>query len=147
MTEAIGEAEKAYREGEVPIGAVIVKDGHIIGCGHNETESQKDVTAHGEMTAIRLAESNLGGWRLSGCTMYVTAEPCTMCAGAIVLSRIERLVTGTASPKSGACWSLKDLLCDDRLNHNVELTKGVLEEECSRLLRDFFKEMRHNRQY
>lgn len=145
MREALKEAEKAYAKSEVPIGAVIVLNGQIIGAGHNETESTKDVTAHAEMTAIRQAESRIGGWRLSGCTMYVTAEPCTMCAGAIVLSRIDRLVTGAASPKGGACYTLKNLLADERLNHSVELTTGILKEECSILLKDFFKNLRNNK--
>lgn len=142
MKEAIKEAKKAYAEGEVPIGAVIVRDGHIIGRGHNATEARKDVTAHGEIIAIREAEGKTGGWRLNGCTMYVTAEPCTMCAGAIVLSRIDRLVTGAPSPKSGACYTLKNLLVDDRLNHIVELTNSVLEDECSTILKDFFRKLR-----
>lgn len=145
MMEAIKEAKKAYGKGEVPIGAVVVKDGYIIGRGHNETEFQNDVTAHGEIIAIRKAENTIGGWRLNGCTMYVTAEPCTMCAGAMVLSRIDRLVTGAPSPKSGACYTIKNLLIDDRLNHTVELTSGILENECSRILKDFFRELRTNK--
>jgi tRNA(adenine34) deaminase len=142
MKEAIKEAEKAYRKGEVPIGAIVVKDGAIIGRGHNETESRRDATAHGEMNAIKNAEQNLNSRRLNGCVMYVTSEPCTMCAGAIVLTRIDRLVTGANSPKSGACYTLKNLLCDERLNHTVELTKNVLDEECGSLLSKFFGELR-----
>ncbi len=142
MKEALKEARKAYEKGEVPIGAIVVKDGQIIGRGYNETEIKKDVTAHGEMTAIKNAEETLGSRRLNGCSMYVTSEPCTMCAGAMVLARIDRLVTGADSPKSGACYSLKNLLSDERLNHQVQIIKGVLEEECSTLLKDFFKELR-----
>jgi len=142
MKEALKEAKKAYKKGEVPIGAVITKDGKIIGRGYNSTEGEKDVTAHGEMIAIKKAEMELGSRRLNGCTMYVSTEPCTMCAGAIVLARIDRLVTGAESPKSGACYTLKNLLCDERLNHTVQLTKGVMEEECGELLIGFFKEIR-----
>lgn len=145
MNEALKEAEKALSEGEVPIGSVIVKDGEIVGRGYNQTEGKKDVTAHAEIVAIRDAEARLGGWRLSGTTMYVTNEPCTMCAGAILLARIDRLVIGASSPKSGACYSLKNLLEDDRLNHTVNLNIGVLENECSRLMKDFFKELRDKR--
>lgn len=142
MKEALKEAKKAFEKGEVPIGAIIVKDGEIVGSGHNEIERKKDVTAHGEITAIKRAEKKLESRRLSECTMYVTAEPCTMCAGAMVLARIKRLVTGAPSPKSGACYSLKNLLADNSLNHTVDLTKGIMEDECSRLLKDFFKELR-----
>ena len=145
MKEAITEAKKAYKKGEVPIGAVVVKNDEIIGRGHNETENKKDITAHGEITAIRNAEKKIGGWRLNGCDLYVTAEPCTMCAGAIVLSRMKRLVTGAPSPKNGACYTLKNLLDDENLNHSVKLTAGVMEKECSDLLKDFFKELRNNR--
>lgn len=142
MKEAVKEAKKAYKKGEVPVGTVIVKDSQIIGRGHNETESKNDAAAHGEIIAIRKAGKRTGDWRLSGCTMYVSAEPCTMCAGAIVLARIERLVTGASSPKSGACYTLKNLLSDSRLNHTVDLTSGVMEEECSSLLKSFFRELR-----
>ncbi len=142
MKEALYEAKKAYAKGEVPIGAVVVKDGQVIGRGHNETEGKKDSTVHAEMTAIRKAERKIGSWRLTGTTIYVTSEPCTMCAGAIVLARIDHLVTGAGSPKSGACYTLKNLLSDDRLNHTVELTKGIMEEESSELLKNFFKELR-----
>ena len=106
MQAAFEEAEKAFRAGEIPVGAVIVKDGEIISRAHNETETLRDPTAHAEITAIRLAARALGGWRLPGCCMFVTLEPCSMCAGAIVLARIERLYIGTPDPKSGACGSV-----------------------------------------
>lgn len=142
MKEALNEASNALSEGEVPIGAIVVMNDEIIGKGYNQTEGKKDVTAHAEISAIRDAEARLGGWRLSGATMYVTTEPCTMCAGAILLARIDRLVVGASSPKSGACYTLKNLLEDSRLNHTVNLEKGVLEDECAGIMKDFFKELR-----
>ena len=131
--------------GEVPIGAVVVKDGIIIGRGHNKTETAKDPTAHAEMEAIRAASAVLGGWRLLGCDMYVTAEPCSMCAGAIVWSRIENLYIGTMDPKAGACGSVFNIVQEDKLNHQVNVTTGILQEECSRLLKDFFRSLRRTR--
>lgn len=142
MKEALAEAKKAAAAGEVPVGAVIVKDGEIIGRGHNETETAKDPTAHAEMIAIRQAAKNLGGWRLTGCTMYVTTEPCSMCAGAIVWSRISRLFIGTMDPKSGACGSVFNIPQEGRLNHFVEIETGLMQEECSSLMKSFFKELR-----
>ena len=142
MKEALAEAKKAAAAGEVPVGAVIVKDGEIIGRGHNETETAKDPTAHAEMIAIRQAAKNLGGWRLTGCTMYVTTEPCSMCAGAIVWSRIIRLFIGTMDPKSGACGSVFNIPQESRLNHFVEIETGLMQEECSSLMKSFFKELR-----
>lgn len=142
MKEALAEAKKAAAAGEVPVGAVIVKDGEIIGRGHNETETDKDPTAHAEMIAIRQAAKNLGGWRLTGCTMYVTTEPCSMCAGAIVWSRISRLFIGTMDPKSGACGSVFNIPQESRLNHFVEIETGLMQEECSSLMKSFFKELR-----
>ena len=142
MKEALAEAKKAATAGEVPVGAVIVKDGEIIGRGHNETETAKDPTAHAEMIAIRQAAKNLGGWRLTGCTMYVTTEPCSMCAGAIVWSRISRLFIGTMDPKSGACGSVFNIPQESRLNHFVEIETGLMQEECSSLMKSFFKELR-----
>ena len=142
MKEALAEAKKAAAAGEVPVGAVIVKDGEIIGRGHNETETAKDPTAHAEMIAIRQAAKNLGGWRLTGCTMYVTTEPCSMCAGAIVWSRISRLFIGTMDPKSGACGSVFYIPQESRLNHFVEIETGLMQEECSSLMKSFFKELR-----
>ena len=142
MKEALAEAKKAAAAGEVPVGAVIVKDGEIIGRGHNETETAKDPTAHAEMIAIRQAAKNLGGWRLTGCTMYVTTEPCSMCAGAIVWSRISRLFIGTMDPKSGACGSVFNIPQESRLNHFVEIETGLMQEECSSLMKSIFKELR-----
>ena len=142
MQEALKEANAAAAEGEVPIGAVIVRGGEIIARAHNRTEQDKDPTAHAEILAIREAASRLGGWRLPGCSMYVTVEPCSMCAGAIVWSRIERLYIGAMDPKAGACGSLYNIPCDSRLNHNVEIETGLLGEECSRLMKDFFRKLR-----
>ena len=142
MRAALEEARLAAEAGEVPIGAVIVKDGEIIARGRNSQEGDKDPTCHAEMKAIREAARVLGGWRLPGCEMYVTLEPCSMCAGAIVLSRIEKLYIGALDPKSGACVSLNNITTDSRLNHRVELHVGILEEECSGMLKSFFKALR-----
>ena len=142
MAEALKEAEAAAAEGEVPVGAVIVRGGEIIAGAHNMTEQTKDPTAHAEILAIRKAAELLGGWRLVGCSMYVTVEPCTMCAGAIVWARIEKLVIGTPDPKAGACGSLYNIPRDARLNHNVEIETGLMGEECSRLMKDFFRKLR-----
>lgn len=144
MAEAITLAKKAEALGEVPVGAVIEKDGRIIGRGYNTTESGKDPTAHAEMAAIREAASELGGWRLLGCNMYVTCEPCAMCAGAMVLARIKKVVIGAADPKSGACGSVFNIASDSRLNHCVEVETGVMREECERMMKDFFKKRRKN---
>ena len=142
MSEALREAEKAGALGEIPIGAVVVRDGEIIGRGHNLTETEKDPTAHAEMIAIRQAAKTLGGWRLTGCQMYVTAEPCTMCAGAIVWARIEKLYIGVTEPKSGACGSLYNIVQDERLNHYVEVETGLMEEQCRHILKSFFRRRR-----
>ena len=142
MQAAFEEAKKAASMGEVPIGAVIVKDGEIIARGHNETETLKDPTAHAEMTAIRNAAAKLGGWRLPGCEMFVTVEPCSMCAGAIVWSRIEKLYIGTMDPKSGACGSVFNIPQEKKLNHFTEIETGLMQEECSCLMKDFFKQLR-----
>ena len=142
MCEALEEAKKAASEGEVPIGAVIVKDGEIVGRGHNRVETLKDPTAHAEMEAIRMAADTLGGWRLIGCDMYVTAEPCSMCAGAIVWSRIENLYIGTMDPKAGACGSVFNIPQEERLNHFTEIQSGLMQEECSQIMKDFFKKLR-----
>ena len=142
MAEALKEAEKAAEMGEVPVGAVIVRDGEVIAKGHNMTESTKDPTAHAEMLAIRRASQKLGGWRLIGCHMYVTAEPCSMCAGAIVWSRIEKLFIGTMDPKAGACGSVFNIPQEKKLNHFVEIETGVMEEECAQIMRDFFRKLR-----
>ncbi len=142
MLEALREAAQGAGEGEVPVGAVIVKDGEIIARAHNRIESDKRSSAHAEMLAIEAAERALDAKWLSGCTMYVTLEPCSMCAGALVLSRIERLVIGADDPKTGACGSLRNIAADERLNHRIEIKRGVLGEECSTTLKEFFRERR-----
>jgi tRNA(adenine34) deaminase len=142
MREAIGEARTAEALTEVPIGAVIVFDGQIIGRGHNLRETSFDPTAHAEMIAIREASKRLGAWRLTGCTLYVTLEPCPMCAGAIVQSRIDRVVYGTTDPKAGCAGTLMNLLQEDRFNHRTDIVGGVLQEECAGLLTDFFRKLR-----
>jgi tRNA(adenine34) deaminase len=137
---ALEEAALAPRGGDVPVGAVVLApDGSVIGRGHNEREAVGDPTAHAEMLAIRQAADAVGSWRLTGCTLLVTLEPCTMCAGAIVLSRLERVVYGAADAKAGAVGSLWDVVRDRRLNHRPEVIAGVLSKECSRLLTDFFR--------
>ena len=145
MKEALNEAYKAYEINEVPIGAAIVKDGEIVGRGFNQKETQKDATLHAEMTTIKNACNNLGGWRLPGCTMYVTLEPCPMCAGAIVNARIERLVIGARDLKTGACGSVLDITNNKKLNHQPEIKFGVLEEECTEILQDFFSKLRKDK--
>ena len=142
MAEALAQAAIAAESGEVPVGAVIVKDGEIIVRAHNRIEQNKSSHAHAEMLAIEAAETALGAKWLSGCTMYVSLEPCSMCAGALVLSRIDRLVIGADDPKTGACGSLYNIASDERLNHRIEITRGVLGEECSKQLKDFFREKR-----
>ena len=142
MREALAEARIAYEMGEVPVGAVVVQDGVIVGRGHNTTETAKDPSCHAEMNAIREASKALGGWRLPRCTMYVTVEPCSMCSGAIVLARIEELFIGTPDPKAGACVSLYSIVNDQRLNHRVDTHVGLLQEECSALMKDFFRARR-----
>ncbi len=145
MNEALKEAKKAFAIGEVPIGAVIECKGKIIGRGHNLTETRKDPTAHAEIIAIRQAAEALGGWRLLESTLYVTTEPCAMCAGASVLARIERIYIGTMDPKAGACGSLMNIPRDERLNHNAEIYTGVLEQECRQLMKDFFRDLRQKK--
>lgn len=142
MRFAFREAEKAYELDEVPIGSVIVKDGAIVGRGHNQTEQLQDSTAHAEMIAITSANGTLENRFLSGCTLYVTLEPCPMCAGAIVNSRIDRLVFGAYDPKAGACGTLFALTEDDRLNHRVHTIGGVLDGECGAILKEYFKKKR-----
>lgn len=139
---ALRDARAAAGADEVPVGCVIVHDGLVIGRGHNQTETLQDATAHAEVVAIGAASSALGSWRLTGCTMYVTLEPCAMCAGAIVLARVPRLVYGAPDPKAGACGSVLDVIHEPRLNHRVEVTAGVLAEECGELLRAFFAKKR-----
>jgi len=142
MQAALAEAGAALEEDEVPIGAVVIHRERIIGRGHNQRETLNDPTAHAEMIAITAAASHLHSWRLEDCTLYVTLEPCAMCAGAIVLARIPRLVFGAADPKAGACVSLYGITTDERLNHRVELGKGVLVEECAAVLQEFFAAQR-----
>ena len=138
MQAALREARASDGRDEVPVGCVIVHDGLVIGRGHNQTEALQDATAHAEIIAIGAASSALGSWRLIDCTLYVTLEPCAMCAGAIVLARLGRLVYGASDPKAGACGSVLDVIHERRLNHRVEVTTGVLAEECGALLRAFF---------
>jgi tRNA(adenine34) deaminase len=142
MGLALREAKKAAKLGEVPIGAVIVREGTVLAVGYNLREAKQDPTAHAEIIAIRKASRKNGGWRLTGTTMYVTLEPCVMCMGAILLARFDRVVFGCHDPKGGAAGSLYDLSDDARLNHRVELTAGVREEECSGILSDFFANLR-----
>ncbi|HHW47892.1 MAG TPA: nucleoside deaminase [Clostridiaceae bacterium] len=142
MKEALKEAKKAYKKNETPIGAVIVKDGMIIARGHNEKELKMDATLHAEMTAIKKASKKLGSWRLNDCDIYVTLEPCTMCAGAIIQARIRRLYIGAPDPKAGAAGSVINVFAIENFNHKVEVIHGILEEECSNILKVFFKELR-----
>ena len=146
MRAAMEEARKAAKIGEVPIGAVVVRHGEIVGRGYNLRETEKDPTMHAEMIAIREASARLGGWRLIGCTLYVTLEPCPMCAGALVQSRVEQVVFGASDPKAGCAGTLMNLLDEPRFNHQVPVTGGVLAEECGQLLKDFFRRLRKPRQ-
>lgn len=145
MREALRAARRAPVHGDVPIGAVVVKDGAVIARGRNVRERDSDPTAHAEIVAIRRAARKLESWRLSGCTLYVTLEPCAMCAGAMVLARLPRLVYGAADPKAGFAGSLGDLCRDRRLNHRVDVVPGVLAGECGRILVEFFRERRAER--
>ena len=142
MREAIRQAKKAYALGEVPIGCVIVYQDKIIGRGYNRRTVDKNTLAHAEMVAIRKASKKMNDWRLEGCTMYVTLEPCQMCSGAIVQSRMTRVVVGCMNPKAGCAGSILNLLQMDAFNHQAELTTGVLGEECSQMMKAFFKELR-----
>ena len=142
MKEAIRQAKKAYGIGEVPIGCVIVYEDKIIGRGYNRRTIDKNTLAHAELAAIRKASRKMGDWRLEGCTMYVTLEPCQMCSGAIVQSRIPRVVIGCMNPKAGCAGSILNLLRMEEFNHQAEVTTGVLEKECSQMMKDFLKELR-----
>ena len=142
MREALRAARRAPAHRDVPIGAVVVKDGLVVARARNRREADHDPTAHAEVLVLRRAARKLGSWRLDGCTLYVTLEPCAMCAGAIVLSRLPRLVYGAADPKAGFVGSLGDLCRDGRLNHRVHVEAGVLGEECGRILKEFFRERR-----
>ncbi len=142
MKEALKEAKKAYDKLEVPVGCVIVKDGKIIARAHNLKESKKDTTKHAEILAIQKASKKLDAWRLLDCDMYVTLEPCSMCAGAIVNSRIRNLYIGTMDKKTGAAGSVLNLFEDFTFNHKVTVQNGILKEQCEKILKDFFKELR-----
>ena len=142
MKEAIRQARKAGKLDEVPIGCVIVRDGKIIARGYNRRNTEKSTLAHAEIQAIRKASKVVGDWRLEDCTMYITLEPCQMCAGAIVQARIPKVVIGSRNPKAGCAGSILDLLHVPAFNHQVELEEGVLQEECSEMLTSFFRELR-----
>ena len=141
MREALKEAKKAYLLGEVPVGAVIVYDNKIIARGHNTREIKQSVLGHAEINAIQKASKKIGSWRLEDCDIYVTLEPCPMCSGAIIQSRIKNLYYGATDPKTGACGSVLNLF-ENPFNHKVNVIGGVLEDECSRIIKDFFKELR-----
>lgn len=142
MAKALKEAEKAYEMGEAPVGAIIVKDDKIISAAHNEKEKSQDASRHAEIIAIGRAGKALGSWQLTGCDMYVTLEPCPMCAGALIQARIKTLYLGAPDPKSGAAGSLMNIPEDGRFNHQVKVIRGILVEECSEILRRFFKSLR-----
>jgi len=142
MLHALKEARKAYEKGEAPIGAVIVKDGKIIARAHNLRESKQNSTYHAEILAIDKACKKLGSWRLVDCDLYVTLEPCPMCAGAIIQSRIKRLFFGAADPKAGAAGSVVNLFNVETFNHKVDVIQGIMEDECSQILKQFFRELR-----
>lgn len=145
MQAAISEAIKARGRNEVPIGAVIVQDGEVIASGYNLRETSQQTLSHAELLAIEAANEKVGSWRLEDCTLYITLEPCPMCAGAIVQSRIKRVVYGAPDPKAGCAGTLFNLLEEPRFNHQVEVTSGVLQEECASLLTDFFKTLRQRK--
>ena len=145
MKEAIRQAHKAWKLQEVPIGCVIVKEDRIIARGYNRRNTDRNTLAHAELQAIRKASRAVGDWRLEDCTMYITLEPCQMCAGAIVQARIPRVVIGSRNPKAGCAGSILNLLDVPEFNHQVELTEGILEEECSAMLTDFFRKLRECR--
>ncbi|MCK9429860.1 MAG: tRNA adenosine(34) deaminase TadA [Candidatus Omnitrophica bacterium] len=144
MSEALKEAQKAFDEDEVPVGAVIVHEGKIIARGHNQVERLKDPTAHAEIIAITSAANYLGTKWLSEASLYVTIEPCSMCAGALVLARIKNLCFGASDPKTGACGSVVNIVNHKKLNHRIKVSKGILEAECSYLLKEFFRKKRKN---
>lgn len=145
MREALSLAEEAFSAGEVPVGAVVVKDGKVIGRGRNRREEHQSVLGHAELEAMEQAAKVLGSWRLTGCTLYVTLEPCPMCAGAIVQARIPRVVIGCMNPKAGCAGSVLDMLHEEGFNHQVQTDINVCQEECSRMLSQFFKDLRKRR--
>ena len=142
MQEALKEAKKAYNKLEVPVGAVIVKDGKVIARAHNQKETKLDTTKHAEILAIQKASKKLESWRLLDCEMYVTLEPCSMCAGAIINSRMKKIYIGTLDEKTGAAGSVLNLFEDYKFNHEVEVEKGIMKEQCESMLKDFFKNLR-----
>lgn len=145
MRAALKEAQKAYNKGEIPVGAVIVKDDKIIARAHNLKELKKDTTKHAEIIAIQKASKKLESWRLEDCEMYVTLEPCSMCAGALIQSRIKKVYIGTMDYKTGACGSVLNLLNDYKFNHYVEIENGILKNECENMIKQFFKELRESK--
>ena len=145
MKIALKEAEKAYNELEVPVGAIIVKEGKIIARAYNEKEKKHDTTKHAEILAIQKASKKLKSWRLNDCDMYVTLEPCSMCAGALIQSRIRKVYIGTMDEKTGSCGSVLNLLEDYKFNHKVEIENNVCKEECEKILKDFFKNLRKSK--
>ncbi len=147
MQEALKEARRAAEEDEVPVGAVVVYKGKIIARGHNQVETLKDPTAHAEMIALTSAANYLGNKWLLGVSVYATIEPCSMCAGALVLSRIKSLIYGATDPKTGACGSVYNIVDNKKLNHRIKVTKGVLKEECAFLLKEFFRKKRINKKF
>ncbi|HEY3226567.1 MAG TPA: tRNA adenosine(34) deaminase TadA [Planctomycetota bacterium] len=142
MEQAIRQAELAAEAGEVPVGAIIVKDGRMLSRGHNQVEQLRDATAHAEMLAITAAEEALDNWRLEGAEIYVTLEPCAMCAGAMVLSRVSRIIYGAKDPAAGACGSVFDIVSEPRLKHRIPVVRGVLDDRCGALLKNFFRSRR-----
>lgn len=146
MELAFCEAEQAYEENEVPVGAVVVFENKIIGRGHNQTESLHDATAHAEIVALSAAYNHFGDWRLENCILISTLEPCAMCAGAAILSRIETIVYGAKDPKFGACGSIFNLPVEPKLNHNIEIVSGVMTDEVAALMKDFFVRIRKNKE-
>ena len=145
MEEALSLAREAAQAGEVPVGAVIVREGEVISAARNRTEERKNPLAHAEMLAIEEALSAVGGWRLTNCDMYVTLEPCAMCAGAIVHARIRNLFIGTPDPKTGACGSVMNITADPHLNHHPQVMTGILSDQCSDLLKEFFRQLRRKK--
>ena len=146
MKVALKEAQKAYNKNEVPVGAVIVKDGVVIAKAHNLKEIKQDTTYHAELHAIQKASKKLGSWRLTDCEMYVTLEPCSMCAGALIQARIKKVYIGAMDYKTGSCGSVLNLLKDYKFNHEVEIQTGVLKEECENILKSFFKELKKKKE-
>jgi len=143
MKMALAEAEKGFKKDEVPVGAVVVADGKVIAMAHNLRESLVDPTAHAEILALKKAGKKLGGWRLNEATLYTTLEPCPMCAGAVVHSRIKELIYGADDPKAGACGSIMNVVSSGHLNHKVKVVSGIMKKECSEILKKFFKKLRN----